>query len=373
MVLKKVFIWLMVVMVPCGAARARVRRDPFTYGRHIAWSIEESSGGAWYALNTSAEDTWTAAHCELEGVMPKAAFCSQPGYGGHYSGSWPFESRAYRVRPTMGRAYRVAVRNLTSCRMSVTLGVDGVNSIDSRTVFGRSTDPGWVLNGYDTIYVKGFQADSDSAMEFYWTDPWNAHSDRRDELGAIHLYVYFEDTACAREHLWQTRCPQDQPGRILERKGNSDMGTGAGNEVYNPVRKVLFNDLTQYPLEIVKVAYSDRVHAAAPRPDLSCGSPYSPPSPAPTTGSCYTGIGVKVRANSYSGVEVLDVFTGSSAWHAGIRAGDTLVKANGAILHEIGDLVNLVRGMSSGDVVDLRYLHNGRSLQARVQLSTVCP
>jgi hypothetical protein len=344
------------------AGGAKARND----GQYIAWTVEEFNGWSWMELNARAGDQATGTRCEQYNKRSRPGNC-EDSYSKKdkdpRSGVDSTTFREFRIQPTLGKKYRIKITNLTQCRLAVTVDVDGKNSINSRDVSGTSADAAWVLDRNATIDVSGFQSGLSTAMEFYWTDREDAHSDRAAKLGAIKMYVYFENGSCARDTIEHTN---DSPrgGRSLAREQPG--ATGAGNEVFNPVHKVNFNSYSRYPLEKVSIVYDHRSSAPVRHSDYGRKT-YS------VSSNCYTGVGVEGNASGYTGVYLNKVFPHKPAWNVGIRAGDRIVKVNGKNVNGTSEMTDILRRMSPGDYVDIKYVHNGKAMTSGVLLDTICP
>jgi len=382
--LLKIWKTAILMLVACACLPQAARAQRLYQGEYIAWRIEEHDGYSWRAMDALRTDSQLRTHCELESMWPDYPTCNdgKKRIGQRQDqGVNPFVSRAYRVSPTLGHRYRVIIKNTTACRMAVTLEIDGKNSINSRDVQRSSSDTAWVIGGYETISVEGFQSGMDSAMGFYWTTPEDAYSDRTDKMGTILMHVYFEDDACARDRLI------NECGHSLDKQSSAEFGTGAGDEIHNPVRKVRFDDITGCPLETVQVAYSDRAPDYAPYQSCACaGSVYNgswpttppapapvPQTPAPRPDNCYPGLGVLVADNSYAGAQVVDVYANSPAQRAGLANGDKLIKVGNATVNTTADLKSSLSGMAAGTVFEIQYIRGGSKNRASVTMDYVCP
>ena len=329
-------------------------------GRYIDWTIEEYNGWSWKPLSTWPDNQDSDRRCDEYDFQNRPDECIDDVFNKHkdqqHGGEYA-DFQEFRIQPTLGKKYRIRVTNLTECRLAVVVDVDGKNSINSRNVSGTSGDAAWVLDRNTTINVKGFQSGSNTAMEFYWTERGDAHSDRPDKLGAIKMYVYFEDGYCARETLENDYDSHDG-GRSLAREKPG--ATGAGNEVYNPVHWVNFKSYSKYPLEKVSVTYDNRR-----KDDGRDGyGHYS---------NCFTGIGVEGSTSGYTGIYLNEVYMHGPAWNAGIRAGDKIVKVAGKNVNSIQAMKNITTRMSPGDYVVIKYVHKGKTMTSGVSLDTICP
>lgn len=341
----------------------------YTPGTYISWEIEQYTGGRWKEIRVVPYATHAEPHPELESLFPGCGSRRQE-----------FRSGAYNITPTIGKRYRIKVRNKTSCRLAVTVAVDGVNSVDSETVRGRSRDSSWVLDGGRSVVIKGFQSGWTKAKEFYWTVSENAYSDNYYRIGNIELFVYLEDTPCARREFegWQ------HESRSLARPSAPDTGTGAGDDVHNPVVAVNFRELTEKPVEAVRVGYSRRGYTYTTPPRLDDQYYYYVPAPQPDPypywnrrwdekKDCFPGIGVYGNLSSSGGALINGVIFDGPAYRAGVRGGDKIVSVNGGHVGSFYDLKELISRAELGDYVALGYLRFGRYSSAATRIEMICP
>lgn len=348
------------------APASAVAYGGFYDGEYISWEIEEYSSGVWQKVYASHRDSASEPHPELEDF-----YYDSRGYGhkSAYVDSVDFYSSSWRVRPRVGRRYRIIIENETACRIAVTVGVDGKNTVDSSDVLGAAADSSWVIGGRDDITIEGFQSGRDSAMEFYWTVPENAHSDSIYELGAIEMMVYLEDSGCTRREIFGSGGGHDYLRGRRSARSAPDTATGAGDEVDSPVHSVSFLELTDRPVEIVRVSYSAGVSTDAPTLyDNSYDDYYGHHHR-----NCFTGIGVYVEDTPYSGAPVTRVIQDSPAWRGGLRSGDKIVRANRENVNSHYDLKQAISGLGDGDYMTIKYIRDGYYSYTTVRLDRICP
>ena len=75
-------------------------------------------------------------------------------------------------------------------------------------------------------------------------------------------------------------------------------------------------------------------------------------------------------ADGENGVLVGEVVPKSPAQKAGIQSGDLIKKVNGKVVKSPEELVNLVKGMKSGDEVNINYHREGKARSAKVTLTS---
>lgn len=101
--------------------------------------------------------------------------------------------RSY-VEALEGQEYEVRLRNRLPYRVAVALSVDGLNTIDARRTTAWHASK-WVIEGYGTISVGGWQMSSQRARRFYFTserDSYGARLGQTSNLGVISAVVFRE-------------------------------------------------------------------------------------------------------------------------------------------------------------------------------------
>ncbi len=356
---------LSLLIMVCTASASNAAGYGYSRGEYINWQIEEYSSGVWQPLFSSLLDSRREPHPELENKYYRS---HGYGYKNVYGSDMDFYSSSWRVRPRKGRRYRINVENKTKCRIALTVGVDGKNTLNSSNVAGSAADAAWVVASYDDVTIEGFQSGNDTAMEFYWTVPENAHSDSLDELGAIEMMVFFEDSSCTRREIFGGSNNSFDGRRSL--RAAPDTATGAGDEVDSSVRGVDFRKLTDKPVEIVRVVYSANMSTRAPSLDDNSYGDYTGND---GNSNCFTGIGVYVGNTPYSGAPVTRVIYDSPAWRGGLRSSDRIIKANGENINNYADLKSAIRQLGYGDYMTIEYLRGRNYANTTVRLDTICP
>ena len=90
--------------------------------------------------------------------------------------------------------YELRIHNPSGSRVAVALAVDGLNSIDARHTSAWDAHK-WVIEPYGTIYVRGWQMNSERARRFYFTterDSYAAKLGQASNLGLISA-VFFRE------------------------------------------------------------------------------------------------------------------------------------------------------------------------------------
>ncbi|HZM70704.1 MAG TPA: hypothetical protein VFB95_10095 [Candidatus Cryosericum sp.] len=174
------------------------------------------------------------------------------------------------VEALKGREYSIRLRNSTGARVAIALSVDGLNSIDARTT-SMSEARKWVLEGYETITLAGWQTSPTTARRFvFTTEPksYGAWLGRTENLGVIAAAVFRERRLLAmapgdgdrRDGAWREPAGEASPqGRLspeagAERELDDLAATGIGRETSHPVRLVNL-DLEDSPAALLEMRY----------------------------------------------------------------------------------------------------------------------
>ncbi len=129
-----------------------------------------------------------------------------------------------------------------------------------------------------------------------------------------------------------------------------------------------------------KAAESTPAPAPAPAqtPPPKTTTPSAPPAPTPvaddTPAPSRTGMKFRfgIMPGNYDddqdGVEVGDVYEGTSAADAGIKPGDRLMTWNGKKIIDVQDWMKHMAPHNAGDVVDVGVLRDGKVIPIKVTL-----
>jgi len=365
-------------------------------GKYIDWIIEEFDGNTWRALDADRVEVTNGRHGELESEWSDCRVCTpefeeylRDRRGVVYPAIKPdvFSRSVWNIGPRKGSKYRVVLQNRTSCNLAAAVGVDGVNTVTNFSMKGNSRDAAWVIPGDSSIVVSGFQQNVTRAREFYWTDPHNAWSRESENQGRIEISIYFEDGECA-ENILRQRCPRTRSSARATYPTRSRTATGAGAEIYNPIRTIAFDHLTDTPLEQLTINYSserfygdddrrpvivdNRTTYYPPRDDYNpYGNNYREEE-NDSNGYCFTGIGVKVENAPGGGALVTEVFYAGPAWRAGLREGDVILGLDNGNIHGANDVVEKPKASSTGDVTEVRFDRSGLDMSTRLIIGRVC-
>lgn len=127
--------------------------------------------------------------------------------------------------------------------------------------------------------------------------------------------------------------------------------------------------VAQHPQKLKFTARRPSRNAAAAPPP-----PPAPPPPAAESGAARAGGNVRfgIKPGTYEeesgGVEVVEVYEGTSAADAGIREGDVMIKWNGKPIGDVQAWMPLLRASKVGDVVEVTVKRDGKEQVIKVTL-----
>ncbi len=198
------------------------------------------------------------------------------GASGRQFSTFPLDSesrdvyRAYLEARDQER-YRIRVRNRSGRRVGLVIAVDGRNIITGRKSDLAREERMYVLDPWESAQYEGWRTGSDRVNEFYFTEWRDAYAESfgdRSARGVIAVAVYRERMN-ERYHEQELRessaaapAPQASPAepqsdeaarsagradqapmarREAKSRAAAQPGTGFGDEVYSPVRRVQFD------------------------------------------------------------------------------------------------------------------------------------
>lgn len=255
----------------------------------------------------------------------------------------------------VGGSYSIVLRNRSSERLKVVVGVDGLNVYGKEEIVGRADgDTGSILSPWENRTLKGWQMDHRSAQRFVFSPPeWSEGQGRTESrIGLIVVQVYRE-----RRYGWfgfrdkeeKMRGPSNLGEECLERGGapSPQIGTTAGDDVTSHVRTVRFDSLTVYPEAWVELDYGRA----------------SEPQPRPRTGV----LGVTVFTCDL-GSRIERVVPGSVAAEAGLQPDDIIVRVDTEDRPSAQRLSEILRSKTTGDFVFLKVQRGRHELSLKIRL-----
>jgi len=198
------------------------------------------------------------------------------GAQGRQFSTFPLDSesrdvnRAYLEARNQER-YRIRVRNRSGRRVGLVIAVDGRNIISGRKSELARGERMYVLDPWESAQYEGWRTGNDRVNEFYFTEWRDSYAEAfgdRTARGVIAVAVYRERVneryyeQGLRESSEGASAPQARPAEpqsdeVAKSAGRADQapearreaksrsaeqpGTGFGDEVYSPVRRVQFD------------------------------------------------------------------------------------------------------------------------------------
>lgn len=255
----------------------------------------------------------------------------------------------------VGGSYSIVLRNSSSERLKVVVGVDGLNVYGKEEVVGRADgDTGSILSPWETRTLRGWQMDDSTAKRFVFspTEWSDGHGRTDDRIGLVVVQIYRE-----RQREWfgirdkeeKKRAPVKAGEACLEGESSPSpqIGTTSGDDVISHVRTVRFDSLTMYPEAWVEINYG---RAAEPQP-------------RPRTGV----LGVFVLTCDI-GSRVERVVPGSPAAEAGLRPDDVIVRVDTVNRPSARKLSEILRSKGAGDFVFLKVQRGRHELGLKIRL-----
>jgi hypothetical protein len=265
---------------------------------------------------------------------------------------WVFDGATEAL---VGGSYSIELRNRSSERLKVVVGVDGLNVYGKDRIVGRADgDTGSILSPGETRILKGWQMDHRTAQRFVFSPPeWSEGQGRTDsQIGLIVVQVYRE-----RRREWfglhdqdaAVRAPESSGKSKLERKASPSpqIGTTSGDDVTSRVRTVHFESLTNYPEAWAEVDYGRY--------------PAPPPRPRPAI------LGVTVFTCA-EGSRIDGVVPGSIADEAGLKLDDIIVRIDTEDRPSAQKLSEILRSKRPGDWVFLQVQRGRHELSLKIRL-----
>ncbi len=264
---------------------------------------------------------------------------------------WAFEGSTAEL---VGGSYSIVLRNRSSERLKVVIGVDGLNVYRKAAIAGRAdADTGSILSAGETRTLQGWQMDHTTAQRFVFSPPeWSEGEGRTDShIGLIVVQVYRE-----RRQEWfglrdqaEERAPEDGRLEVMSRKASPSpqIGTTSGDDVTSRVRTVVFDSLTTYPEVWAEIDYG-----------RNAGRAYSRGSGV---------LGVTITRSDY-GSRIVGVRPGSIAAAAGLQAGDVIVRIDTENRPSPGTVKDIVNAKRSGQFVFVKIHRGPHELSLKIRL-----
>jgi len=264
---------------------------------------------------------------------------------------WAFDGSTSDL---VGGSYSIVLRNRSSERLKVVVGVDGLNVYRKAAIAGRAdADTGSILSPGETRTLKGWQMDHSTAQRFVFSPPeWSEGQGRTDsQIGLIVVQVYRE-----RRREWfglrdqaEERAPEGDRLESMSRKAapSPQIGTTSGDDVTSRVRTVHFESLTTYPEVWAEIDYGRNAGRAFP-----CGSGV---------------LGLTITRSEY-GSRIVDIRPGSIAENAGLKVGDIIVRIDTENRPDPGTVKDIVNAKRSGQFVFVKIHRGPHEISLKIRL-----
>lgn len=238
--------------------------------------------------------------------------------------------------------YRIVLDNPNDERLKVVVAIDGINVYFKKPLVGDATeDLGAILSARSDRTIKGWQVTDSEAQELVFSPSrWSEGEGVTDrEIGRIEVHVYREAREVRDEAVGRAA-----PGTSRARP---EVGTAAGEVIDNGVRPVRFVSATREPVAQALLSYGRSGRGGA----------------ADRGGR----LGVTGQDGEY-GVLVTGVQPNSLAEEAGLRQGDTIVRADGNLYPEMEELRHILRQKGRGETLVLELRRGRHEVTMRIRL-----
>ena len=282
----------------------------------------------------------------------------------------------------VGEPYTIVLRNDTSERLKVVVGVDGLNVYEREVVSGNARDDvGSILAPWSERVLPGWQIGDHRAQRFVFSpNEWSEGQGRTEaQIGRVVVQAYRE----WREPVWRHRDrddgwkdgsgPRVQGGEAAppsatrpEPEAAEDsasapsaraarprepIGTTAGDDVASSVRTVRFAAATLHPETWAVIDYG------------GAGDPHRPPG-WPDDDDL---LGLDL-APGRDGARIVAVAPGSAAERAGLEPYDVIVRLDSVYAPSPSDARRLLRAKDRGDYAFLRVRRGAHELAVKIRV-----
>lgn len=253
----------------------------------------------------------------------------------------------------VGGSYSIVLKNRSSERLKVVVGVDGLNVYGKDEIVGRAgADTGSILSPYETRTLQGWQINSERAQRFVFSPPeWSEGGGRRDsDIGLIIVQVYRERP---RRHFGlrdsEEKAAPDAD-RLKSRKEavapQPQIGTTAGDEIGSRVRTVFFESLTRLPEAWAEIDYGRHAKRAGCRRGLFLGMLLSP---------------------AEEGSRISTILPGSTAESAGLQVNDIIIRVDTEDRPDPEEVRGVVNSKQPGEFLFLRVRRARHELMMKIR------
>jgi hypothetical protein len=171
------------------------------------------------------------------------------GASGSRFRSFPVESESGNVFRAYLEArdqaeYRIRLRNRTGDRIGVVIAVDGRNIISGLRSDLARNERMYILGPWQSAEYEGWRTSMNHVNAFYFTDWDDSYAEAfrdRSARGVIAVAVYHEREVLRRPDDYARDRAEKSAPNAQARKGESEPGTGFGEEIDSRARVVEFN------------------------------------------------------------------------------------------------------------------------------------
>ena len=280
---------------------------------------------------------------------------------------WIFEGR---TSPLVGGSYSIVLKNRTSERLKIVVGVDGLNVYGREVVAGSSAeDVGSIVQPWGERTLPGWQLDSDRAQRFVFSPPeWSEGEGRTEsEIGIVSVQVYREwhpyplgyeyEKDSAEGGARAERQRRNEPSGATAPAppaARAPIGTASGDDVDSSVRTVRFVPATAFPEVWATIDYGNAERASHTRP-----------RPRPREWD-YELLGLDVDAAA-DGTRIVAVEPGSPADTAGLEVDDVIVRIDTAYAPSPSVTRRILRDKEPGEYAFVRVRRGRHELAVKIR------
>lgn len=284
----------------------------------------------------------------------------------------------------VGEPYAIVLRNDTSERLKVVVGVDGLNVYERAVVAGNARDDvGSILAPWSERVLRGWQIGDHRAQRFVFSpNEWSEGQGRTESrIGLVTVQVYREwrEPRWHHDEEWKDgaaqapsagaprgahpvpeSAPQSAPESAREgveappsaraTRPREPIGTTAGDDVWSSVRTVRFAAATMHPEAWAVIDYGGvaarHPHPHWPEEDL---------------------LGLDL-APGRDGARIVAVAPGSAAERAGLEPWDVIVRLDALHAPSPAAARRLLRAKDPGDYAFLRVRRGPHELAVKIRV-----
>lgn len=108
------------------------------------------------------------------------------------------------VESREGSTYSLRIKNHSSGRVKVVIGVDSINAVDGKPMTDQPTETGYILGAHEEHVIKGYRVDDDTVAQFTFVKRDKSYATEKGSganNGVISLRVYEEKESESEKQL----------------------------------------------------------------------------------------------------------------------------------------------------------------------------